>query len=163
MLPKAHIPPNLRAVPIGPTVERWREMTLAEREQFMMDLNEALKGEQLVMSEGRPHKKAKSRALDILTDQDAIELYDTAHVIRRLQGIMENLESRANTADVRFDKALSVTRKAILQLLETRGIRLSLAGLSKLDACTDPEELDALLTRTLSATSESEFFDVSHR
>lgn len=295
MLPKAHIPPNLRPVPVTPTLERWREMTLAEREQFMMDLNEALKDEQLVMSEGRPHKKAKSRALDMLSNhframgrhiylaeemsvaypgepgftpdvlavldvdepeddqrmgwcvadegkgldwvlevlwagdrkkdlvenvefyarlgipeyfvydqkkqrlmayrlppettryvsilpqaglyrsevlgidlaivnnslkfyQGTAELYDTAHVIRRLQGIMENLESRANAADTRIEKALGVTRKAILRLVETRGIRLSVVGLSKLDACTDPEELDAMLTRTLSATSESDLF-----
>lgn len=143
-------------------------MTLAEREQFMMDLNEALKGEQLVMSEGRPHKKAKSRALDMVTDQETIEFYDTAHVIRRLQGIMENLESRVDVAENRLETAVrdaenALRRKTIRRLFENRGIRLSLAGLSKLDACTDPEELDALLTRTLSASSESEFFDVSHR
>lgn len=305
MLPKAHIPPNLRTVPITPTVEQWRAMTLAEREQFMIDLNEALKDEQLVMSEGRPHKKAKSRALDMLSNhframgrriylaeemsvaypgepgftpdvlavldvdepeddqrmgwcvadegkgldwvlevlwagdrkkdlvenvefyahlgipeyfvydqkkqrllayrlppetkryisilpqaglyrsevlgidlaivnnslkfyQGTAELYDTAHVIRRLQGIMENLESRANVAEGRLEAAVrdaenALRRKTILRLLKTRGIQLSSVGLSKLDSCTDPEKLDALLTRTLSAASESDLFAPEHR
>lgn len=295
MLPKAHIPPNLRPIPITPTEERWREMTVKEREQFMIDLNEALKDEQLVMSEGRPHKKAKSRAIDMLGNhframgrriylaeemsvaypgelgftpdvlavldvdepeddqrmswcvmdegkgidwvlevlwagdrkkdlvenveryarlgipeyfvydqkkqrllgyrlppnnnrylpivpqaglyrsevlgvdlaivdnslkfyQGTAELYDTTHVIRRLQGIVENLEARASESDARADKALATTRKAIVRMLDARGIQFTPAGLSKLDACSDPDELDTWLTRTLTASFEDDIF-----
>jgi Uma2 family endonuclease len=41
-------------------------MTPAERERFLVGVNEALSDPVLVMSEGRPHKKAKSRAIDML-------------------------------------------------------------------------------------------------
>lgn len=41
-------------------------MTPAEREQFIIDVNEALSDPVITMSEGRPHKKAKSKALDML-------------------------------------------------------------------------------------------------
>jgi Uma2 family endonuclease len=300
MLPKAHIPPDLKPVPIVPTEDRWRAMTPKAKEQFLIEMNEALKDEQLVMSEGRPHKKAKSRAIDMLGNhframgrriylaeemsvaypgergftpdvlavldveepeddqrmswvvldegkgidwvlevlwagdrqkdlvdnveryarlgipeyfvydqkkqrllgyrlpadskryapimpqgglyrsevlgvdlaiventlkfyQGTAELYDTTHVIRRLQGIVENLEARANDADTRIDKALAVTRKAIIRMLESRGITLSAAGLSKLEESTDADELDTWLTRTLSASSEDDFFGNSSR
>jgi Uma2 family endonuclease len=59
-------PPPPRPVPVTPSVEQWRAMTVAEREQFMIDVNEALSDPVLVMSEGRPHKRAKSKALDML-------------------------------------------------------------------------------------------------
>jgi Uma2 family endonuclease len=58
--------PAPRPVPVTPTVERWRAMTPREREQFMVDVNEALSDPLIVMSEGRPHKKAKSKAIDML-------------------------------------------------------------------------------------------------
>ena len=53
-------------VPVTPTEERWRAMTPAERERFLVGVNEALSDPIVVMSEGRPHKKAKSRAIDML-------------------------------------------------------------------------------------------------
>lgn len=53
-------------VPVTPDEERWRAMTLAEREAFIIAVNEALSDPVITMSEGRPHKKAKSKALDML-------------------------------------------------------------------------------------------------
>jgi len=41
-------------------------MTPAERERFLIQVNDALSNPQITMSEGRPHKKAKSRAVDML-------------------------------------------------------------------------------------------------
>lgn len=55
-----------RSIPVGPTIEAWRAMSPAERERFLVDVNEALSDPQSTMSEGRPHKKAKTRALDML-------------------------------------------------------------------------------------------------
>lgn len=55
-----------RPVPITPTEEAWRLMTPKQREDFIMTVNEALSDPLIAMSEGRPHKKAKSRALDML-------------------------------------------------------------------------------------------------
>ena len=54
------------ALPIGPTEAEWRAMTPAERERFLVNVNEALSDPQNTMGEGRPHKKAKTRALDLL-------------------------------------------------------------------------------------------------
>jgi len=53
-------------VPVTPTEEQWRAMTPAAREAFIIAVNEALSDPVITMSEGRPHKKAKSRALDML-------------------------------------------------------------------------------------------------
>ena len=55
-----------RALPIGPTVEAWRAMTPAERDSFLIAALDALSNPRDAMSEGRPHKKAKTRALDML-------------------------------------------------------------------------------------------------
>jgi Uma2 family endonuclease len=41
-------------------------MTPAERERFLVQVNDALSDPHRTMSEGRPHKKAKSRAADML-------------------------------------------------------------------------------------------------
>src|SRR5262245_10718561 len=55
-----------RALPVGPTEEAWRAMTPAERERFLIEVIDALSDPRSAMSEGRPHKKAKTRALDML-------------------------------------------------------------------------------------------------
>lgn len=55
-----------RPVPVTPSLERWQAMTAAEREQFIVSVNDALSDPVITMSEGRPHKKAKSHALDML-------------------------------------------------------------------------------------------------
>ena len=54
------------AIPIGPTAEEWRAMTPDERQRFLVNVNEALSDPQNTMGEGRPHKKVKTRALDML-------------------------------------------------------------------------------------------------
>src|SRR6185503_1041473 len=55
-----------RPLPIGPTEEAWRAMTPAERERFLLEVLDALSDPRSAMSEGRPHKKIKTRALDML-------------------------------------------------------------------------------------------------
>ena len=55
------LPPPM-PVPVTPDVETWRAMSLAEREAFIISVNEALSDPVITMSEGRPHKKAKSKA-----------------------------------------------------------------------------------------------------
>jgi Uma2 family endonuclease len=66
MSPKTFVASPRRPVPIAPTEERWRAMTQAERDQLLEEVNSALSDPHIAMSEGRPHKKAKSRALDML-------------------------------------------------------------------------------------------------
>jgi hypothetical protein len=51
---------------IAPTEEEWRAMTAAEREAFLVQVNEFLSDPRQTTSEGRRHKKAKTRTIDAL-------------------------------------------------------------------------------------------------
>jgi Uma2 family endonuclease len=53
-------------LPTVPSVEAWQAMTPDERLSFQLRVLDALSDPVAAMSEGRPHKKAKSRALDAL-------------------------------------------------------------------------------------------------
>jgi len=53
-------------LPTVPTVEVWRAMTPEQQLDFQIQVLDALSDPVAAMSEGRPHKKAKSRALDAL-------------------------------------------------------------------------------------------------
>jgi Uma2 family endonuclease len=53
-------------LPTVPTVEAWRAMTPDERLCLQVEINAALSGLADLMSEGQPHRKAKSRAIDAL-------------------------------------------------------------------------------------------------
>ena len=55
------------SVPTVPTVEAWRAMTPTQRLDFQLEVLDALSDPVAAMSEGRAHKKAKSRALDALS------------------------------------------------------------------------------------------------
>lgn len=52
--------------PVGPSLEAWRAMTPEQREDFLVQANEATSPPPDAMGEGRPHKKAKTRVLDML-------------------------------------------------------------------------------------------------
>jgi Uma2 family endonuclease len=67
MVPKAPSPaPELGSIPIAPTEDEWRAMTPTDRERLLVQVLAALSDPSSAMSEGRPHKKAKTRALDLL-------------------------------------------------------------------------------------------------
>lgn len=51
---------------VAPSLEEWRAMPRAERERLLIQINDMLSDPRAAMSEGRPHKKAKVRALDLL-------------------------------------------------------------------------------------------------
>ncbi|KYF86930.1 hypothetical protein BE20_25435 [Sorangium cellulosum] len=53
--------------PIAPTEAEWRAMTPAERERLLVQILDALSDPKSAMAEGRPHHKAKGRAIDMLT------------------------------------------------------------------------------------------------
>lgn len=55
-----------RHAPIGPSVEQWRAMSNAEKDRFYQQIYDALSASQEAMSQGRPHSRAKSAALDAL-------------------------------------------------------------------------------------------------
>ena len=54
------------SLPIAPTEGEWQKMTPDERERLLVKVLDSLSDPRSLMSEGRPHKKAKSRALDML-------------------------------------------------------------------------------------------------
>ena len=55
------------AIPVGPSVEKWKAMTPAERDRFLVEVIAAFDVPIEVMSEGRPHRRVKSEAQDALT------------------------------------------------------------------------------------------------
>lgn len=55
-----------RALPVGPTEDAWRAMSPEQQEDFLIEVLAALSDPKEAMSEGRPHKKAKVRSLDML-------------------------------------------------------------------------------------------------
>jgi Uma2 family endonuclease len=59
-----HVPLALPV--IAPTEDEWRAMTLAERDALLIRILDALSDPAAAMSEGRRHKKAKTRAIDAL-------------------------------------------------------------------------------------------------
>lgn len=292
---KLDVPLERRVVPIAPSEERWREMSLAERERFIVSVNEALSDPLVTMSEGRPHKKAKSRALDMLElhfralgrriylaeemsviypsaapfapdvlavldveepedDQrmswvvqdegkgldwvleviwagdrnkdlvdnvekyaalgipeyfiydkkqerlfgyrltpesnryqpilaqaglyrsdvlgidlaivndtlkfyhGAAELYETTHLIRRLENMVTSLEKKNESVAREAEMNRRTIRDTILSILATRGITCSAKALEQLHACIDAEELRQWVTRALTATTEADVF-----
>jgi Uma2 family endonuclease len=54
------------SLPTVPTAEAWRALTPAARLDFQVRVNDALSDPAALMSEGRPHKKTKTRAIDAL-------------------------------------------------------------------------------------------------
>src|SRR5437868_1214160 len=78
-----------------PTAEAWRAMTPEERLDFQVRILDALSDPQSLMSEGRAHKRAKSRALDALHLGEVLGPDD---LIAHLQGRMANLETKAHEA-----------------------------------------------------------------
>ena len=57
----------LDALPVAPSVEAWRAMSPEDRERLLIQINDIFSDSVLRMSEGRPHKKAKSEAVDTLS------------------------------------------------------------------------------------------------
>lgn len=52
---------------MGPSAERWRTLSAADRDRFFDEIFAARDRPAEAMSEGRPHRRAKSAALDALT------------------------------------------------------------------------------------------------
>lgn len=55
------------ALPLCPSVEAWRAMPPTARERFLAEVNAALSADIEAMAESRPHSRAKSKALDKLS------------------------------------------------------------------------------------------------
>lgn len=120
--------------------------------------------------------------------QGAAELYDTEHLIRRLQGMVESLETRSAEAEARAEeaaqsaeratqsaaratqnaeratqnteRALSGMRRGIVLFLAARGIPCSENARVRLAACADPDVLERWMERASTVGSDEELFSV---
>jgi len=97
--------------------------------------------------------------------QGTAELYDTVHLIRRLEGMVENLGAQAESAARHAEKAtrdaervLASMRHAITSVLASRGLTCSDENRVNLEACTDPDILDQWHSRALVAKSVADVF-----
>jgi len=93
------------------------------------------------------------------------ELYDTAHLVRRLEEMVSTLAERAaqairdaERATVDADKGRLALRKAIIRTLATRGITCSEQTVARLESCTDTDTLQQWLDRAFEATDETNLF-----
>ncbi len=55
-------------IPVTPSLERWRAMSLEARDAHILEVQAALERTQDLMSQGRPHAIARSSALSVLGD-----------------------------------------------------------------------------------------------
>lgn len=85
----------------------------------------------------------------------AIELYDTMHLIRRLEGMVANLERRN---DETAERGRASMHRGILSILTARGMTCSDETRNKLEECVDMDKLDQWHDRALRATSEADVF-----
>lgn len=73
---------------------------------------------------------------------------------------IENYEFRGTVANrLRAEGRLEGLRTAILTLFSARGVPLSEQGRAKLDACTDPNQLERWCARTSTAQTEQDVFN----
>ncbi|MCU0692374.1 MAG: Uma2 family endonuclease [Polyangiaceae bacterium] len=59
-------PADDAATPIAPDALTWQAMSPAQKERFLADVQDTLERQHDLMTEGRPHFRAKSRAVDTL-------------------------------------------------------------------------------------------------
>ena len=93
------------------------------------------------------------------------ELPGTGELIGRLNGMVVDLEARAEAsqtevqeADARAEAALAALRRGIAALLGARGIACSDEGRERLASCDDLATLERWLLRATSAATEAEVF-----
>ncbi len=90
--------------------------------------------------------------------QGTAELYDTKHLIERLEGIVANLQERAEQAQRDAEQSLVQVRKNITALLAARSVTCSRTNIELLESCNDLKLLDEWFTRALHASSEMDVF-----
>ena len=97
--------------------------------------------------------------------QGSSELYDTQHLIERLEGIVANLQERAEQAQREAEQAQreaeqarANVRKNIVALLGSRGVTCSTKFQTRLEKCRDLDVLDQWFMRALQATSDTDVF-----
>jgi len=90
--------------------------------------------------------------------QGAAELYDTAHLIRRLEDMVTNLEKKNDEIAQEAEKNRATIRDMILDVLATRGVTCTKEAIEQLHSCIDADVLRQWVTRAFRATSEADVF-----
>lgn len=86
------------------------------------------------------------------------ELPGTADLIGRLNGMVTQLEARADEAQAQAEQALSALREGIAALLGARGITCSGEARERLASCFDAATLQRWLFKAMTAGTEEEVF-----
>ena len=141
-----------------PTEQAWRAMSLEERLDFQVAINAALSVPASRMSEGRPHKKAKSSAID------ALGLHFKT-IGRTVYLAEESLEARADRAEAKAkqaradaDQALAGLREGLLAILDVRRIPCPDEARVRVESCAEPSTLRQWLVRAKTVVSVDELF-----
>lgn len=157
MVMKIDVPLEPRVVPVAPSEERWREMTKAEREAFIVNVNEALSfNRRLQRKDDRP-------TLDILQAEVCIyrridERNDPAHLIQRITDMVTSLKRKNDVAEKEAEANRQTIREMIRNILTANGVRCSPSAIETLEACTDANILKQWVNRALTAKTEAEVF-----
>lgn len=85
----------------------------------------------------------------------------SADLIGRLQGMMGNLEAKAEQAQAQTDQALAGLREGLLAILDVRGIPCSDEDRERVESCVEPSALRRWLARAKTASSSLEVFSDS--
>jgi Uma2 family endonuclease len=86
------------------------------------------------------------------------ELPGTTDLIGRLNGMVTDLEARAEEAQAQTTQALAALREGIAALLGARGIACSDEARARLSSCSDATTLQRWLLRAMSAGAVEEVF-----
>jgi hypothetical protein len=86
------------------------------------------------------------------------ELFGSDDLILRLNGMVEDLEAKADEAAAKAEQAISGLRGGVLAALEARGLPCPAHLRARLMSCDEPATLQRWLLRALSASTAAEAF-----
>jgi hypothetical protein len=150
------------AIPVGPSLEEWRAMTAAERESFLVKVLDALSDPRNAMTEGRPHKKAKTRAIDLLglhfkaMGRIVYLAEEMAVVYPGEETFSPDVLAVVDVPQPEDDERM---RAGVLGALGARSISCTDEERARVMSCDEPATLQRWLLRALIAVSAAEALD----
>lgn len=132
---------------IAPTVDEWRAMTPAAREDLLVRILDALSA--AAMSEAEAVLEASSDEAQVEAERAQVQ----AAQVR-----IKEAQARIQAAQVQTQAAHTALREGIVALLGTRGITCSSEAQARLSSCSDVATLQRWLLKATTAGTEAEVF-----